>query len=210
MKPKKDHLPTITAAIAGDEQAFNELVGVYSARLRWLIRLRINPAMRARVSAEDVLQESMLSASQYIQGLVIEAEPAFWSWLCRVVEHRLADAHRKHLLSAGRDARLESRRLGPADASGEMGFDCADPNQSSPSERIRSVEQREALEAALGELTPAQRDVIVLRILEGLSTAEAAVIMDRSPGALSVLLHKSMKRLSGILIRNKTDLDPTQ
>lgn len=210
MKPNDERLAIIQAATDGCEEAFGELVQTYAARLRWLIKLRIDPAMRARVSADDVLQESMLVASKYIQGLVVRDEPSFWAWLCRVVEVRLIDVHRKHIQSAQRDARLESKSLGQEDATGELGFDCADANQSSPSERIRGVEQREALENALAELTAAHRDVIVLRILEGQSTTEAATIMGRTPGALSVLLHKAMKCLAVVLQRHHVDLDLPQ
>ncbi|MDF1838241.1 MAG: sigma-70 family RNA polymerase sigma factor [Planctomycetota bacterium] len=207
MTTHNDRLSTIAAAIEGDEEAFTQLVAAYSTRLRWLIKLRINPALRARVSAEDVLQDAMVAASQYIQDLVIRDEAAFWSWLCRVVEHRLVDLHRMHVHSAKRDVRRERRPNTRADGQEESAFDWEDPDQSSPSERIRGVEQREALEAALAQLPQAQSDVIVLRILEGLSTTETAEIMGRTPGALSVLLHKSVKRLGQILKQNQVNMD---
>ena len=50
----------IRAAIRGDADAFDAVVRHYSARLRWLIQMRLSPAIRARVGPDDVLQETFL------------------------------------------------------------------------------------------------------------------------------------------------------
>lgn len=190
-----DELDVIQAAIDGDERAFAAVVDHYAARLRWLIRLRLDPALRARVSADDVLQEAMLVASNRIRTLVVDNEASFWTWMCRVVEQRLVDARRRHLGAARRDARREHSRAPQQDGSGASRLALLDADATSPSAGLRSAEQREALEEALASLRPAFREVIVLRILEGLSVQETAGIMRRTPGAVSVLLTTAIKRL---------------
>ena len=72
-------------------------------------------------------------------------------------------------------------------------------SQTSPSAALRSAERRDALQAALAQLPPAYRTVIVLRILEGQSVADTATAMQRSPGAVSVLLNKAVKRLARVI-----------
>ncbi len=187
----------IHAAIDGDGDAFNAVVEHYAARLRWLIRLRLDPALRARVSADDVLQEAMLVASKRIGALSIENEAAFWTWLCRVVEQRLTDVRRRHLQAGKRDARREQARPVGADGSGSARLEhLLSAHVSSPSQRLRTAEQREVLESALAALPDSFREVIALRIVEGFSVRETARIMDRSPGAVSVLLTKAVKRLA--------------
>jgi len=205
-------LDRIRAAAEGDEEAFAALVKTYASRLRWLVRLRLDPALRARVSADDVLQDAFVVASRHIRDFVARDEAAFWSWLCRVVEHRLIDLHRRHLEAGRRDARREvpAEPVVGTDEGGvdTIAFDPPALDQSSPSERLKSAEQRAILEEALGELLPQHREVILLRVLEGQSTAETAEILGRTPGAVSVLLHKAMKRLAASLGRHSIDLGP--
>ncbi|TWT46022.1 ECF RNA polymerase sigma-E factor [Phycisphaerae bacterium RAS1] len=202
-------LGLIHAAVNGDGQAFAALVSLYGPRLRWLIDLRLPPTVRARVSGDDVLQEVLLTVSQQIRALLVENEAAFWTWLCKVVEQRLIDVRRRHLQAAVRDARREAPLAspGPGSTSVRLGALLADSG-TSPSGRLRSHEQREALRAALGELPESYREVIVLRILEGLSVSDTATIMGRSPGAVSVLLTKAVKRLGSVIAADRSGVAP--
>lgn len=197
----RDELDLIQAAVEGRDGAFDGVVRNYAARLRWLIRVRLDPSVRARVSADDVLQDVMITVSARIRSLVIENEGAFWTWLCRVVEQKLIDVRRRHLMAAARDARREQRIGGPAGNSGTARTPesvLAD-HGSTPSARLRTVEQQALIEKTLDTLPPSFREVILLRVIEGLSVAETAGSMGRSPGAVSVLLNKAMKRFNTAL-----------
>ena len=172
---ESDELATIHAAIAGDEQAFDRLVGHYAARLRWLIQMRLPAAIQARTSADDVLQEAMLVVHQRIGSLQIEAEAAFWTWLCRVVEQRIVDVQRTHMKAAARDVRRERKPAAANPQATSVRFDHILPDTAtSPSGRLKSVEQRQTLAAVLAQLPESYREVIMLRILEGLSVNETA------------------------------------
>jgi RNA polymerase sigma-70 factor (ECF subfamily) len=190
--PGDERLRLIRSAAAGDGGAFEAVVGAYAARLRWLIRLRLDRALRARLSADDLLQETMLVASQRIRHLVVECEPAFWSWLCRVAEDRIADARRRHLGTAKRDARRE--RALPPESAGP-----APARSAAPSGPARRLERRARLEGALSQLPEAYREVIVLRIVEGLGVRETARLMGRTPGAVRVLLARAVRSLGRLL-----------
>jgi RNA polymerase sigma-70 factor (ECF subfamily) len=187
-----DRLTLIRDAIAGDAAALEAVVRIYAERLRWLVRLRLDPAVRARVSADDVVQETMIVASRCIDRLVIDEESAFWSWLCRIAEDRIIDVRRRHLGTAKRDVRRER---------GEVARETNDPRRpvSSPSGRSRRREGRAALESALDELPESFREVIVLRIVEGLPVDETAGIMGRTPAAVRVLLCRAVTRLGEVL-----------
>ncbi len=203
MEHDVDELELIRAAVAGDERAFEGVVRHYSTRLRWLIRLRLDRALQRRISADDVFQEAMLVVAKRIQLLEVTTEAAFWTWLCRVVEHRLIDLRRRHLQAKARDMHREMHAA-PADGN-TSGFrleNMLTGTQTSPSGRIQRAEQRDALELALGTLPESFRVVIVLRMLEGLSVSDTAAIMERSPGAVSVLLTKAIRRLGAAAARN--------
>lgn len=195
-----EELDLLRAAATGDGPAFDAVVGAYAARLRWLIRLRLDPALRARVSADDVLQDVLVVVSDQIRSLVIDNEGAFWSWLCKVVEQRLVDARRRHLQAAVRDARREQTLAPAATLSGAGQIDAMIAASGvSPSAQLRTEEQRERLAAALDRLPPSYREALVLRVLEGLSIADTASIMGRSHGAVSVLLNKAVRRLAQVM-----------
>lgn len=190
----------IRAATAGDEEAFDAVVTNYAARLRWLIRVRLDPALRARISADDILQDVLVVVSEQIRSLVVDHEGAFWSWLCKVVEQRLVDARRRHLQAAARDARREQAIATPTTPSGAGAVEAQiAATAASPSAQLRTAEQRERLETALDRLPPSYREVLVLRVLEGLSLSDTASIMGRSPGAVSVLMNKAVRRLAQVM-----------
>lgn len=67
--------------------------------------------------------------------------------------------------------------------------------------------QLERVRRALLELTPAQQQVIVLKFLEGLDSAEVAVIMDKSEGAIDALQHRALLALRQVL-RSPDDAAP--
>jgi RNA polymerase sigma-70 factor (ECF subfamily) len=187
-------LARLHAAIAGEPGAFDRLVTAYADRLRSLVRRRLDPALRTRLSADDIVQETLLVASDRVRGLVVSREGDFWAWLCTVAEQRLVDARRRHLLASKRDA----RRTGSlADTSTDRGR--AMSRVCPPSEDARASERAVALERAMESLPPSYREVIRLRVVVGLSTGDAAAVMGRTPGALSVLLCKAVKRLGEAL-----------
>lgn len=200
MPSPRDELETIRAAVTGDPRAFDRVVQDYAARIRWLIQMRIDPAVRARVSVDDVVQDVLIVLSERIRLLVVDHERAFWGWLCSVIEQRLVDVRRRHIQGALRDVRrelpLDAERPGGAAAPLAERLANAD---SSPSARLRSAEQRAAVTDALARLPQSYREVILLRVYEGQSVSDTAAIMGRSPGAVSVLLNKAVKRLASAL-----------
>jgi len=70
---------------------------------------------------------------------------------------------------------------------------------SSPSQRLVRREARERVRAALGQLAPADREVLELRHLEQLSVAEAAAVLGVSPGAAKTRHLRALQRLRGLL-----------
>ncbi|MDZ4753708.1 MAG: sigma-70 family RNA polymerase sigma factor [Phycisphaerae bacterium] len=74
-----------------------------------------------------------------------------------------------------------------------------------PSEDARAAERSLAIDRAIAELPPSYRDVIRLRIVHGMSTTDAALAMNRTPGALSVLLCTAVRRLGETLREERQD-----
>ena len=58
-----------------------------------------------------------------------------------------------------------------------------------------AVEGRERVDAMLADLTDEQREVVLLRIVAGLSVEETAEVVGRRPGAVRTLQHRALARL---------------
>lgn len=73
------------------------------------------------------------------------------------------------------------------------------PDEKSPIQQVLSVEQREELAHAIAGLTEEQRDVVLLRFMEGLSINDVAQVLDKTPGAVKGLQHRALRALSGAM-----------
>jgi len=168
----------VRRAQAGDRQSFDLLATGHKTRLVSLIRRRMAASLRGDTEAEDVQQETLLTAFQSMGRFEWQGEDSFFRWLAGIAENsilRLADQRRrKHCV------RLE-RELA---ASGP-----------SPSRALRRQERLERLEAALKGLSPEHRQVILLARIEGLPVKEIARRLERSPNAVAQLLCRALKKL---------------
>jgi RNA polymerase sigma-70 factor (ECF subfamily) len=70
---------------------------------------------------------------------------------------------------------------------------------TSPSRHAIRQETRDRVRAALDELTPRDREVLVLRFLEQLSTAEAAAVLEIGEGAVKSRLMRAVMRFRDLL-----------
>ena len=138
--------------------------------------------------AKDAVQEAFASALEKAEGFRGEARVG--TWLYRIVFNKSIDLLRRRR----RDEPLPDEdpdRMTPEDARLAHG-----PSWSRPPDAVLlGAETRRALDRALGHLTPLQRAVFELKEAEGRSTEEVAEILDLTPGAVRVHLHRARLRL---------------
>jgi len=143
----------IKEATAGDLQAFERIVVLHqSLVLRVAQRLLLNGE-----DAKDAAQEVFIRLHRSLGRF--QQEKDFGPWLYRMTVNICHDIRRRRKQEISLDGAMEMFDLSP-----------------SAEETAVLREQRELVLAALGELTDREREVIVLRDLEGLSTAEVAEI----------------------------------
>lgn len=125
-----------------------------------------------RDDAEDVAQEAMAVAHE--QASELRDPDKWWSWTCRIVVRRCHSWSR----SRGRRQKHEAQwRL--AARAGDV--------VASPAEaRSSRVELTEMVRTLLNELPPRQREVLVLRHLEGMSIEQIAGVLEISPATVRV------------------------
>jgi RNA polymerase sigma-70 factor (ECF subfamily) len=168
----------LVAAIRGGETAaFEKLMRRYNQRLFRAAR----GLLRDEAEAEDVVQETFLRAYRHLHEF--EGRSSFATWLTRIAVHeslaRIKRARRFESAESdheGRMLRVESSRPGPEQETG-------------------SAELRSVLRAAVDALPEELRSVFVMREVEGMSTLEAAEVLQISSEAVRVRLHRARAAL---------------
>jgi len=189
----------VAQAQEGDVSALDQLCGVYTERVRRLVRFRMGPEIRSHLESMDLVQEALIEAVLDLDQFTYSSEGDFLRWLSCIVENTIRD-HVDKAHAAKRDIRKQvplDRVAGRADRSAhEAGLPMA---MTTPSVVLSLREDLDRLEKAMDQLKPEYREVIVLAKVEGLSFKEIAEKMDKSPAAVSKLLSRAIIAVTNIL-----------
>lgn len=200
--PDRSTISLVSQIRAGDRRALDELFGRYLSRIENVVRSRLGPELRSRESVEDIVQEAYLEALRSFDRFTPRAPQSFYRWLCKIVEHKIIDAHRRHFGAARRDARREV----PLD---QLGSPAAiGTGAERPSQILLRYEAAAQVRDALTALPPDQRRVIELRQFEMLTSAQVGKQMNRSAEAVRALLVRALKRLAKELVKRTPDSAP--
>jgi RNA polymerase sigma-70 factor, ECF subfamily len=151
----------------------------------------------ARVDPSDVVQEALVEAARRLDDYLRERPLPYYPWLRRLALVRLDKLHRRH--TAGKRA---VNREEPPPLPEESALELADrvlASGTGPDDAAARRELRQAVRAALDRMAAVDREVLVLRFLERLSTAEAGAVLGVSAAAVKVRLFRALERLRGRL-----------
>lgn len=166
----------------------------YSPYLLLLARMRLDPRLRGKLDASDVVQQTLLEAHQargQFRGTT-QAEEA--AWLRQILARNLANALRD-ILRGKRDVRREQSLEAAVEESSRRLEAWLAAEQSSPSERAERHEQGVRLAEALAALPEAQREALTLHHLEGRPLEEVASHLGRSREAVAGLIKRGLRQL---------------
>jgi RNA polymerase sigma-70 factor (ECF subfamily) len=184
----------------GDLAAREELLVRYQKRLRQMIAVRMDRRLAARLDPSDVVQETMAEAIQQLSDYCHNRPLPFYPWLRQLACDRLAELHRRHIQARKRSITREEH--GKPDLPDESALALADrllARGSSPSARLRRQEVCARVQAALAQLAEHDREVLVLRHLEQLSTREIAAVLGITEGAVYTRHLRALERLRTLL-----------
>jgi RNA polymerase sigma-70 factor (ECF subfamily) len=163
----------LAAHVAGDPDAFTELVRRHSGRL-WAVAVR---TLADREDAADALQEALVNA--YRNAGSYRGDAAVTSWLHRIVVNACVDRMR-------RAKARPTVPLPPGDLPG-------------PRDEHAATEARIDVHAALAQLPEHQRLAIVLVDLHDLSVAEAAEVLGVAEGTVKSRCARGRAALAELL-----------
>ena len=180
-----------------DEAAFGTLVERYQSALQRLALMYV----RSAAVAEEVVQDAWLGVLQGIDAF--ESRASFKTWLFRILVNRARTlGAREARTEPFSESAVPPERFVPEGEDG--GGHWAVPPRSwggSPEQRLLARETLEQVERAVAALPPAQREVITLRDIEGLSAEEACNVLGLTDTNQRVLLHRARARVRAALER---------
>jgi RNA polymerase sigma-70 factor, ECF subfamily len=185
---------------AGDEEAFRELMRRYGAGMLRVAQMFVS----SRAVAEDVVQDAWVGVLRGIGRF--EGRSSLKTWLFRIVANTAKTRGAREarslpfsaLASPGEESAVDPDRFLGA---GERfpGHWAAPPESWSPEGRLLSGETLTVIARAIDRLPPAQRAVITLRDVEGLTSEEVRNALDLTETNQRVLLHRARSKVRGAL-----------
>ncbi|MDY7099864.1 MAG: sigma-70 family RNA polymerase sigma factor [Actinomycetota bacterium] len=167
----------VARAGAHDPDAWEQLYRWTYPRLFAYARRRV-PSDHA---ADDVVSETMVRALDKLPSFTWQGA-GFDAWVFGICRNVVLEQHRRR----GR----------------EQPHDDVDPSpgrEPGPLDELVASEERDVLRAAFARLSPADREVLELRVVAGLSAEGAAEVLGRGPGAIRMAQSRALRRLESLL-----------
>ena len=166
----------------------------YRSYLDLFARARVDPRIRHRVDASDLVQQTLLEAHEGKAHFRGQTTGELGAWLRQILARNLADALRD--LRRDKRALAKERHLDEVVAGSSARLErWLTADQSSPSFAAERQEEFLRVADALATLPSSQREALVMRHWQGLKVAAIATQMERSPEAVAGLLQRGARAL---------------
>jgi RNA polymerase sigma-70 factor (ECF subfamily) len=187
--PPEDLEQLLAAARAGSSAALQ----AYRAYLLLIAQQELDPDLRAKGGASDLVQETFIDAQRLLGTFEGTTDGPWAAWLRELLLNNLADFVRRYRATG---KRCVSREVGqPAtDSRVERGGEAV-ADTPSPSVTVMAAEQTAALERALDRLPEDYREVLLLRYQGDLSFDEIGRRLGRSGNAARKLWLRALRKL---------------
>lgn len=192
----------VRAAQGGDSEALSLLLSRYRDRVHRIASIRMGARARAYMDSTDVVQETLLVASQNIEQLQVVSHGSVIRWLYAILENQILGAvaySRAQKRDPQRAIAIEDLTSGEARGRGGP-FEPA-TDSPGPAGNATRRELAEAMDAAVQGLEPDQREGILLHYYYQASWEEIAKALNRSVAASQQLVYRARAKLAPALGR---------
>jgi RNA polymerase sigma-70 factor (ECF subfamily) len=181
----------------GRPDALGRLLEGYRGYLLLIAQEELDPALRAKTGASDVVQETFLEAQRDLVQFKGGTEAEFRGWLRQLLLHNLANLVRHYRDTAKRQVKREVEIPVP-DSCGAGGSGPAAPIPT-PSVQAMARESVEVIRRAMEQLPEDYRQILLLRYEEERSFEEIGQRMNRTANAARKLWARAVERLQQVL-----------
>ena len=201
MWPKSENTEQLLAHVrAGESDAVGKLLDRHREAVRRMIDLRMEPVLKRRVDASDLVQDVLIQANRRLDSFLENPIMPFHLWLRQMAKDRLIDAHRRHRGAARRTMDRE-QPLAIA-ANNESSIDLLTQlheQEMTPATAATWNELQRRFHTACDKLDPTEQEIVLMRHFEQLTNGEAATALEISPQAASMRYLRAMRRLREML-----------
>jgi RNA polymerase sigma-70 factor (ECF subfamily) len=178
----------VRQAQTGDTAAFDQLVGRYRSRIFGMIYNMVHNEQ----DAWDLAQDSFVKAWKSIARF--RGQSSFYTWIYRIVMNVTIDSLRKKQVRGATefDDAIQLKEIDPASRT-------VPHADALPHENLENQEIRGRIDAAIAELSPEHRAVILMKEIEGMQYHEIAESLDCSIGTVMSRLFYARKKLQSQL-----------
>lgn len=172
----------VAAAVKGDRRALGAVLGVIQPFVTRYCRARLGSQEWSHGSADDVAQEVCLAVVTALPSYRDQGRP-FLAFVYGIAAHKVIDVRRSQWRNR------------------------SDPVSEVPdTAEVRAGPEQQVMNGALSkqmgqllEILPAkQREILLLRVVVGLSAEETAEAVESTPGAVRVSQHRALARLRSV------------
>jgi RNA polymerase sigma-70 factor (ECF subfamily) len=175
----------VAAAGRGDRAALADVLETVRPLVVRYCRARVGAGERHTLSADDVAQEVCMAVMTALPRYSDQGRP-FMAFVYGIAAHKVADAHRGA-------ARVKAD---PVDVLPEA-MDVDD----GPEQLALNSDASRRMGELLGRLPEKQREILVLRLVVGMSAEETAEAVGSTPGAVRVAQHRALNKLKNEMMR---------
>ena len=208
ISPDADTDELLLLAEHGEQLAVQRLLERHRPRLRRMIEVRLDKRLSPRVDPSDIIQVSLLDASRRLSDYLATRPLPFYPWLRAIAYSRLQDEYRRHVRAKRRSVKLEEPMAPLPDQSAMLLASQFIASGTSPSQRLLREESQRRIRAALAQLDPTDREILVLRHLEQMPVAEIAALLSISEGAVKMRRLRAIERLRHLLDNGSKVIQP--
>jgi RNA polymerase sigma-70 factor (ECF subfamily) len=169
----------VADAVAGSRAAVEQVLALVRPLVLRYCRARIGWQSRSYSGADDVAQDVCLAVLTALPRYVDQGRP-FMAFVYGIAAHKVNDAHR----AAARN-RIDSVATLPDGPTTDAG----------PEQQVMHGETSSRIGELLQVLSAGQREILVLRVVVGLSAEETANAVGSTAGAVRVAQHRALARL---------------
>jgi RNA polymerase sigma-70 factor, ECF subfamily len=179
----------VADAVVGDRDALRTVLETVRPIVLRYCRARVGATERSGYSADDVAQEVCLAVITALPRYKDQGRP-FLAFVYGIAAHKVADAHR----AAGRN-RADATDLLPDRPSSDAG----------PEQLAIDADSMARMNRLLAVLPDKQREIVILRVVVGMSAEETAEAVGSTPGAVRVAQHRALAKLKSELAATERD-----
>lgn len=189
-EPGDDLERLISRAVRGDRRSLNHVLAVIRPLVVRYCRARLGRAQQSYASADDIAQEVLLAVLTALPHYDENGRP-FLAFVYGIAAHKVADAHRAF-------ARMRAEPVSEVPDRQDL--------RDGPEQRALNRALAEQMGRLLDTLPTKQREIILLRVVVGLSAEETAEAIEATPGAVRVAQHRALSKLRKSLSKASEDV----